>query len=600
MPLSLASVVSAAPILSNGSFTARTPQTRFADVLNARDYTDGSSDFGVALTRAFAKAVTLYDAGQPIAVYAPGGTYDILTAPPLQTRPISLIGDGHMKTTFKLAQTFTGDFLSWSECWLKTAYTSNFAGYATQDAGVNLRGFTVLGNRSAASNQNAIMFYDRNDMVIIDDVECYYVPGYALMTGIANATSQGYLRESSIRQFRAFSCGNTGVASVEFCTEGSGDATNSNAIYEMNIFESSGPGMVLRNKNTAKNIGSNNFYMLRIEKALGGDNLVIGDTSASYPGGVSKTNFFGYMAIDIQASRNAVTIQAPDATAGARTYELDFPGMSMLGTGDGVNVQAGRTFRFSFIEASNSGTRLKVGPNTQGIAGYIRIDFGGYEQAWTKSIDSTTLQYVELAKKDYFNATADPAVTDDSSKRYGPGSIWIRPSSGRTWICKDSTAGAAVWTEVGAARVLAQSAIAASITGTTSETVLATVTIPGGTMGANGTLRVTTLWSYTNSANNKIPRIRLGGLAGTLIFSLTATTTGMYRDQREIHNRNAQNSQVFWGNTSSGGGWGTTVGTVSTGSVDTSASQDLVFTAQLANTGETITLEYYLVELVAV
>ena len=47
--------------------------------------------------------------------------------------------------------------------------------------------------------------------------------------------------------------------------------------------------------------------------------------------------------------------------------------------------------------------------------------------------------------------------------------------------------------------VLGASAVAASITGTVAETSLAAVTVPAGAMGANGDMRFTALFSYTNS-----------------------------------------------------------------------------------------------------
>ena len=73
-------------------------------------------------------------------------------------------------------------------------------------------------------------------------------------------------------------------------------------------------------------------------------------------------------------------------------------------------------------------------------------------------------------------------------------------------------------------------------------------------------------------------------------------THAALRDQREIANRNSASSQVSWRATTIGGlGQGTN--TLTTGAVDTSVSQDLVFYGQLANSTETITLENYLVEL---
>lgn len=151
---------------------------------------------------------------------------------------------------------------------------------------------------------------------------------------------------------------------------------------------------------------------------------------------------------------------------------------------------------------------------------------------------------------------------------------------------------------LGGWHVLAASAVAASHTGNTSETALATITVPAGAMGPNGLLRVTTQWSYTNSANNKTLRVRFGGASGTGYLGNNVTTTNAFRDQRLIANRNAANAQVGQSTgVLTSGGWGTSTSTPVTSSVDTSAAADLVISGQLANAGETVTLESYLVEL---
>lgn len=143
--------------------------------------------------------------------------------------------------------------------------------------------------------------------------------------------------------------------------------------------------------------------------------------------------------------------------------------------------------------------------------------------------------------------------------------------------------------------VLAQSAVAVSHTGDLVETVLATVTIPAGAMRANGAVRVSSLWTYTNSANNKRMRVKLGGVGGTAFFDSTQTTTATYTDPgRTIQNRNSEASQVGRPAAST---QGSTTSAVVTSAIDTSVAQTIVFTALLANTGETITLESYLVEI---
>lgn len=165
-------------------------------------------------------------------------------------------------------------------------------------------------------------------------------------------------------------------------------------------------------------------------------------------------------------------------------------------------------------------------------------------------------------------------VEDEGLILIHDGSNWVKlPAAAETW------------------QVLAASAMAVSLTGSTAKTTLATVTVPGGAMGANGVLRITSLWSHTNSANNKTPRIEFGG---TQYYGAALTTTATSRMYHTIANRNAENSQV--GGTTSEFNWGSTTGALTTSSQDTSADKDLVFSGQLANGGDTIALESYLVE----
>lgn len=145
--------------------------------------------------------------------------------------------------------------------------------------------------------------------------------------------------------------------------------------------------------------------------------------------------------------------------------------------------------------------------------------------------------------------------------------------------------------------LLASSAVPVSHTGDTSETVLATVPIPAGLMGLNGALRINSLWSTPGgSGNNKTCRIRLGGISGGTVFAIANTTNlSIFDTNRIVHNRNSASSQSLRATNSSGGATSAAAATLS---VDTSVAVDLVFTASLANSGESITLEEYMVELI--
>lgn len=145
--------------------------------------------------------------------------------------------------------------------------------------------------------------------------------------------------------------------------------------------------------------------------------------------------------------------------------------------------------------------------------------------------------------------------------------------------------------------ILAKSAVAVPFTGSTVETALATVTIPGKAMGANGRLRIYANWSNNNSGNNKTMRIYFGGLAGTLYSTITSTTNVAYAVYREILNRNAVNAQIGQYQASASASFGANNAAQATSAIDTDADVELVFAALLANAGDSITLESYLVEL---
>jgi len=134
-----------------------------------------------------------------------------------------------------------------------------------------------------------------------------------------------------------------------------------------------------------------------------------------------------------------------------------------------------------------------------------------------------------------------------------------------------------------------------SVTGTLVETTLATISVPANAMGANGALRITAQWSKTGTAGTGEPRIKFGGT--TFVDGGAAGATVISgRTQVQIHNRNATNSQVAMAANQANFSFGNLTATV-TSAIDTTSSQDVTFTCQLGNTGDTCTLESYSIEL---
>lgn len=143
--------------------------------------------------------------------------------------------------------------------------------------------------------------------------------------------------------------------------------------------------------------------------------------------------------------------------------------------------------------------------------------------------------------------------------------------------------------------VLAQSAVPVAHTGSTAAANLATIVIPGGSMGPRGALRVSALFSFTGSVNAKNVRALFGG--GPDLFSgYTANAAGNLGAvfDRVLWNRNSETSQIC---VSTWGGQGSVSSAPTTGTVNSAQDQNLILQVQLALATETITLEGYLVEL---
>lgn len=147
------------------------------------------------------------------------------------------------------------------------------------------------------------------------------------------------------------------------------------------------------------------------------------------------------------------------------------------------------------------------------------------------------------------------------------------------------------------ARLLSASAVASSHTGDMNETALATITITAGAMGLNGIIRIVAIWSGTSSGNGKTFRCRFSTISGTVFRTAAQTTNISNREFITIQNRGAMDSQIGSVVGAATGGWSPSSGALVTAAVDTSAETTLVLSGQLADSGDTITLESYSVEL---
>lgn len=126
---------------------------------------------------------------------------------------------------------------------------------------------------------------------------------------------------------------------------------------------------------------------------------------------------------------------------------------------------------------------------------------------------------------------------------------------------------------------------------TGSDLTLATVTVPGGAMGVNGSLRTDNNWSIANTAGAKTQSVKF---SATTVASRTAGSQSGLRGFAKLSNRGNLASQVLFASTIQTPFGDGAIGGYST--IDTSINQNLTFTGQLTVATDYIILEGYTVE----
>lgn len=111
----------------------------------------------------------------------------------------------------------------------------------------------------------------------------------------------------------------------------------------------------------------------------------------------------------------------------------------------------------------------------------------------------------------------------------------------------------------------------------TVETTVGTVTIPGGTLGPNGNLAVTT-YSYNPLGVATVCKC-FCYFGGMTIMSITQDTNDSLLYRSYVINRNSESGQIATAfGDPGGGGWGTAGNPVQTDAIDTTQDVDLVWT----------------------
>ncbi|PSR54126.1 hypothetical protein AHMF7605_11650 [Adhaeribacter arboris] len=186
--------------------------------------------------------------------------------------------------------------------------------------------------------------------------------------------------------------------------------------------------------------------------------------------------------------------------------------------------------------------------------------------------------------------SADPATP-------ASGYSIIYPKTDGEWYVKNSAGVVRNISQDTARQVLANNVAASYTGGTTAQTVFSG-TIPANVMGANGTLQMDFILSWTDNANTKTFRLRVNG---STVMQRTQTTGNAFRGSFRLTNRNATNAQI---NTTTSAtmtiapsGTAATI-TITNYSFDTTQALTIALEVQLGVSSDTATWETFNVLLV--
>lgn len=336
------------------------------------------TDNGAAFANALTAAENHCGLGGVVSVKIPAGAYYLETlANPLMTCNISIVGDGESQTSLFIDPNFSGDVFAWSDPWLGAGtgafpFDGPTLPISANMAGPRVEGFRIVGDRTAAGQQNAFMFYDHADWLSLSHLGVYYLHGRALCLACAvKHDAVRYVRESRLDHLRFYSDGLANVPVLELGAGGAGVANDVRG-SKIDIYASYGPSFVIR-ADTGAAIGQDHFDDVRIEglewnaPGIAGDLLQIGD--ASLGGRVVDVYFANLQLIDPYASYCAMRLTG--SSQANQPYDIYVLNGSIGGGaayGKGLCIDAGRNSFFQFGQITTIDTNLTVGatPLTSG------------------------------------------------------------------------------------------------------------------------------------------------------------------------------------------------------------------------------------------
>ncbi len=336
---------------------------------------DGKTDDSLALKQCLERLQSQLMQGHPTVLTVPAGFYRITGVngemPTIRWRGGTIKGDGPHASYIILDESYRGALFSWSEAWTGNNFGASYD--PTKDAsGPTVTGLQIIGSLQAKADQNAFVFYDRADHVLMRDIEVINMKGSCLSIGQPKFMPVAYMREAMFENIKCWGTGTSSLPaiSISSVSRPNSDATNEIDLYKLAVFNSASDGVAISNPNKFSATRSIRFFGLRIEKCAG-DALIIGAKRDS--GQVANIEVYSLSVI--QADVNAVHIGAGKAAPGP--YQVSVHGGSLNpGNHHAIRVDAGRLIE---INLSYVDSPIELGA---AVGDDINIHGNGNERAW--------------------------------------------------------------------------------------------------------------------------------------------------------------------------------------------------------------------------
>ena len=342
-------------------------------------------------------------------IYVPPGNY-LLKSTPIPTFNgigSGIIGEGQHVSNFVIDPTYagtngTGDIFSWRVSWMGNSYGSQTLWLGADGAGPLVHSIGITGFQYIAQQQNAFMFYERNDNIEIDNVDVRFLNGRCLAMGFPTPGGTdvvAYSRENRI-SLRCLGTGLPNVASVEvdsFYTT-VGDSSNQTEWRNLQILFPRGTGLLIHNSsNPVKGTGAQRFFGLRVEsfEGIGGDLIQFGNNPSDIDTpGVAGIKVYGLLTNGVNQGFSSLRITSKGNTSlGAGDISID--GGVYSGFGDGISIDGGERIDIQLHEIGAVGTKFWIGPIPH-TGQNIRIDMQGRERFFPWLMDSSAIPNVSI------------------------------------------------------------------------------------------------------------------------------------------------------------------------------------------------------------